>query len=269
MADLKVVVAGAGGRMGAANIRAVADANGLVLHGALGRPGSPAIGQDAGGMAGIGLLGVTVTGNSGAALLGADAIIDFTTPSVSIDLARQAAQAGLVHVIGTTGCTPEQDAAIAAAAQAGGRIVKSGNYALGVAVLVSLVRQAAALLANYDIEIVELHHNKKRDAPSGTALMLGEAAAAGRKVALAETSVRGRDGHTGAREAGSIGFASLRGGAVVGEHTVMLIGPAERIELSHKAQDRSMFAEGAVRAALWAIGQPPGLYDMNDVLGLK
>lgn len=269
MADLRVVVAGAGGRMGAANIRAIATTPGLKLHAAVDRSGSTSSGHDAGIHAGVGALGIQITDDLTAALAGANAIIDFTAPAVSVGLAHKAAELGLIHVIGTTGCSPEQDREIAAAAQAGATIVKSGNYSVGIAVLTNLVRQAAALLPDYDIEVLEMHHNKKVDAPSGTALMLGRAAADGRHVALAEKSVRVRDGHTGARETGSIGFATLRGGAVVGDHTVMLAGPSERIELTHKAQDRSMFAEGAARAVLWAAGQPAGLYDMNDVLGLN
>lgn len=281
MAELKVVIVGAGGRMGAANIRAVvalsglalhgavAGSTGLKLHGAVDRPGTPAIGQDAGLFAGIGATGVLITDDLDAALVGADAVIDFTAPAASVALAQQAARAGIVHIIGTTGCTGEQDTAIAAAAEAGARIVKSGNYSMGVTVLANLVRQAAAVLADYDIEVLEMHHARKVDAPSGTALLLGQAAAEGRQVSLAEQSVRVRDGHTGAREAGTIGFATLRGGTVIGEHTVILAGPSERIELSHKAEDRAIFANGAARAALWAHAQPPGLYDMNDVLGLS
>ncbi len=281
MAELKVVIVGAGGRMGAANIRAVAalggvalhgavaGSGGLKLHGAVDRTGTAAIGQDAGLFAGIGPLGIAITDDLDAALVGADAVIDFTAPQASVTLAQQASQLGLVHVIGTTGCSAEQDAAIAAAARAGARIVKSGNYSMGVTVLADLVRQAARILATYDIEIVEMHHARKVDAPSGTALLLGAAAAKGRDIALADHSVRGRDGHTGPRETGSIGFAALRGGTVVGDHTVILAGPSERIELSHKAEDRTIFAHGAARAALWASRQQPGLYDMNDVLGLK
>ena len=276
MGELKVVVAGAGGRMGAANIRAVAALNGLSvhnalarLHGAVDRAGTPAIGQDAGIYAGIGALGVTITDDIDVALVGADAIIDFTAPAASVALAQKAAALGLIHVIGTTGCSEADDAAIAQAAQSGARIVKSGNFSLGVNVLASLVRKAAAMLADYDVEIVEMHHNKKVDAPSGTALLLGEAAAAGRQIALRDHAVRVRDGHTGSREAGTIGFASLRGGTVVGDHSVILAGPSERIELNHRAEDRSMFAGGAARAALWAASQPPGLYSMNDVLGLN
>ena len=275
MAELKVVVAGAGGRMGAANIRAVVALSGLSLHGAVAklhaavdRPGTPAIGQDAGLFAGIGALGVAITDDIDAALIGADAVIDFTAPAASVALAQKAASLGLVHVIGTTGCSEADDAAIAQAAQAGAVIVKSGNFSMGVNVLASLVRKAAETLAEYDIEIVEMHHNKKVDAPSGTALLLGEAAAAGRQIALKDHSVRVRDGHTGPREAGTIGFATLRGGTVVGDHSVILAGPSERIELNHRAEDRAIFANGAARAALWAAGKPAGLYSMTDVLGL-
>ncbi|WP_375451125.1 4-hydroxy-tetrahydrodipicolinate reductase [uncultured Devosia sp.] len=279
MADLKVVVAGAGGRMGAANIRAVAALTGLAVHGAvagrglalhaaLDRPESPALGQDAGLFAGIGALGVRITDDLEGALEGADAVIDFTAPAASVAMAQRAAERGLIHVIGTTGCTAEDDAAIAAAGVAGARIVKSGNFSMGVTVLASLVRQAAAILAQYDVEILEMHHGKKVDAPSGTALLLGEAAAAGRQIALARHAVRVRDGHTGPRAQGSIGFASLRGGTVVGDHSVILAGPSERIELNHRAEDRGIFAHGAARAASWAKDRTPGLYSMADVLGL-
>ncbi|KQX38777.1 4-hydroxy-tetrahydrodipicolinate reductase [Devosia sp. Root436] len=275
MAELKVVVAGAGGRMGAANIRAVAALSGLALHGAVAklhaavdRPGTAAIGQDAGLYAGIGPLGVAITDDIDVALVGADAIIDFTAPQASVILAAKAAKLGLVHVIGTTGCSEADDAAIAEAAAGGARVVKSGNFSMGVSVLADLVRKAAAALAEYDVEILEMHHARKVDAPSGTALLLGEAAAAGRNIALRDHSVRVRDGHTGPREAGTIGFATLRGGTVVGDHSVILAGPSERIELNHRAEDRAIFANGAARAALWAAGQPAGLYSMTDVLGL-
>ncbi len=280
MAALKVVVAGAGGRMGAANIRAVAALGGLALHGAVAnaagmtlhaavdRPGTAAIGQDAGLYAGIAALGVKITDDMDAALVGADAIIDFTAPGASVALAHKAAALGLVHIIGTTGCSEADDAAIAEAGRQGARVVKSGNFSMGMVVLANLVRKAAAALADYDIEILEMHHNKKVDAPSGSALLLGEAAAAGRKIALKTHSVRVRDGHTGPREAGTIGFATLRGGTVVGDHSVILAGPSERIELNHRAEDRTIFANGAARAALWAAGQAPGLYSMNEVLGL-
>ena len=280
MAERKVVVAGAGGRMGAANIRAVVAQAGLSLHGAVAgaaslklhaavdRPGSDAVGKDAGLFAGIGELGVTITDDMDAALAGAEIIIDFTAPRASVALADKAAMLGLVHVIGTTGCSEADDAAIARSAGAGARIVKSGNFSMGMVVLANLVEKAAAALADYDIEILEMHHNRKVDAPSGTALLLGEAAAKGRDITLKTHSVRVRDGHTGPRETGSIGFATLRGGTVVGDHSVILAGPGERLELGHRAEDRSIFANGAVRAALWAADRQPGLYTMVDVLGL-
>jgi 4-hydroxy-tetrahydrodipicolinate reductase len=269
MTDLRVAIAGAGGRMGAANIRAVASTPGLVLHSAFDRPDSAAIGRDAGQSAGLDALGIAIGDDAEAALAGADVIIDFTAPPVSVMLAELAAQHRLIHVIGTTGCSKEEDWAIAKAGSAGARIVKSGNFSLGVNMLAGLVRRVAAALPGYDIEIVEMHHNKKVDAPSGTALMLGKAAAAGRGVELDANAVRTRDGHTGARVPGSIGFQALRGGNVVGDHTVIFAGETERIEITHRAQDRGMFAAGAVQAALWAKDQPAGLYSMADVLGFR
>lgn len=269
MSDLKVAVAGAGGRMGGANIRAIAATPGLVLQSAFDRSGAPVIGRDAGELSGLDALGVAITDNLDAALAGAEAIIDFTAPANSVLLAREAARRGLVHIVGTTGCSEADEAAIAQAAADGARIVKAGNFSLGVNLLLGLVRQAAAALPGFDIEILEMHHNKKVDAPSGTALMLGEAAARGRNVDLGTHSVRVRDGHTGPRQAGTIGFATLRGGNVIGEHKVILAGPSERIELNHIADNRALFADGAVRAALWARDQRPGLYSMADVLGFN
>jgi 4-hydroxy-tetrahydrodipicolinate reductase len=264
MADLKVAIAGAGGKMGQANIRAVMATPGLQLHAALDRAGAPIIGKEAGDTTGI-----VVTDDVVAALAGAEAIIDFTAPANSVALAKEAAARGLVHIIGTTGCSAADDEAIRQAAQAGARIVKAGNFSLGVNLLLGLVEQAARALPGFDVEILEMHHNRKVDAPSGTALMLGEAAAKGRNITLGDHSVRVRDGHTGAREDGTIGFATLRGGNVIGEHRVILAGPAERIELSHIADNRALFAEGAVRAALWARNQAPGFYSMADVLGFN
>jgi 4-hydroxy-tetrahydrodipicolinate reductase len=180
-----------------------------------------------------------------------------------------AARHGRVHVIGTTGLSGENEKLVTDAAKRA-VIVKSGNMSMGVNLLAALTKRVAKTLdEDFDIEIVEMHHNKKIDAPSGTALMLGQAAADGRGINLAQRSQRGRDGHTGARGAGDIGFASLRGGTVVGDHSVIFAGPAERIELVHKAEDRMIFARGALRAALWARGQKPGLYSMADVLGLS
>lgn len=270
MADLKIAVAGAGGRMGAFIIGAVIQTDGLTLHSAFDRASAEGIGKDAGSLAGLEPCGVAITDSVVDALTGADAIIDFTAPRASLDLAGRAAKAGLIHIIGTTGLSEADNAAIAEAARAGAKIVKSGNFSLGVNLLAGLVRQAAAALGDdFDIEIVEMHHRNKVDAPSGTALLLGEAAAEGRGIALNTHSDRGRDGDTGVRKSGDIGFAALRGGSVVGDHTVILAGNAERIELGHRAESRAIFANGAVRAALWARTQPGGLYSMADVLGLN
>lgn len=274
MAPLKIVVTGAAGRMGQALIRAIAAQKDLalhaaVLHAAVERKGAPQVGMDAGVLAGIGPLGVLVTDNPLPAFATADAVLDFTIPAATVEFAGYAAQARIVHVIGTTGCSPEDDAKIAAAARHA-TIVKSGNFSLGVNILAALTERVARLLApqDFDIEILEMHHKRKVDAPSGTALLLGEAAATGRGIALAENSVRSRDGHTGARVDGSIGFATLRGGSVVGDHAVIFAGEDEQITLTHHAVNRSMFAAGAIAAARWASGKKPGLYSMRDVLEL-
>lgn len=268
--EMRLVVVGAAGRMGRALIAAVTAAPGAVVSAALERPGSAHLGSDAGTLAGLAPLGVPVTDDPLAAFVAADGVLDFTTPDATVAFAEISAQARIVHVIGTTGCRPEHDSAIAAAARHAA-IVKSGNMSLGINLLAALVRRAAKALGpdEFDIEIVEMHHRHKVDAPSGTALLLGTAAAEGRGVDLAARSVRARDGHTGAREAGTIGFQSLRGGSVVGDHTVIFAGEGERIELSHRAESRTNFAGGAVKAALWARGRKPGLYSMADVLGLS
>jgi len=267
--NLRVVIAGAGGRMGRTLIHAVAANKAVTLAGAVDAPASAVIGRDAGELAGLGKNGISVVADAAPLLRSADALIEFTIPAATLAFAELAANAGLVHVIGTTGHSAEEDAVIAKAASRA-IIVKSGNMSLGVNLLAALVKRVAKTLNDdYDIEIVEMHHNKKIDAPSGTALMFGRAAAAGRGVDLAQRCVRGRDGMTGARCAGDIGFASLRGGTVVGEHSVIFAGPAERIELTHRAEDRMIFARGALHAALWARGKKPGLYSMADVLGLK
>ncbi|WP_420839889.1 4-hydroxy-tetrahydrodipicolinate reductase [Allorhizobium sonneratiae] len=267
---MKLVVVGANGRMGQALIRIIAATEGAVLHGAVGRPGSAAIGKDAGELAGIGPLGVPVTEDALSAFVHADGVIDFTRPESSVEFAALAAQARIVHVIGTTGCTEEDEDKFRASARHA-RVVKSGNMSLGVNLLSVLVKQAAKALdaAGWDIEVLEMHHRHKVDAPSGTALLLGEAAAAGRGIDLQDASVRVRDGYTGPREQGTIGFATLRGGSVIGEHSVIMAGEGELITLSHSAGDRTIFARGAVKAALWAFDKKPGLYSMLDVLGLS
>ncbi len=269
MADMKLVVVGAGGRMGRALVKAIAATPGAVVHAAIERADSPQIGADAGTLAGLSPISVPVTSDALAAVLHADGILDFTTPAATRHFAELAAQARIVHIIGTTGCTADDEAAIDAAARHA-VVVKSGNMSVGVNLLAALVKRAAAALGpEFDIEILEMHHRHKVDAPSGTALLLGQAAAAGRTVDLDAVSVRSRDGHTGPRPEGPIGVAALRGGSVVGDHTVMFAGAGERIELSHKAEDRALFATGAVRAALWARGRSPGRYSMADVLGLS
>jgi 4-hydroxy-tetrahydrodipicolinate reductase len=268
MSDLRLIVAGAGGRMGRTLIQAIAAIDGAVLEGAVDAPGSAVIGRDAGDLAGIGATGVMVTTDAAPLLASADGLVDFTIPAASVIYAEMVANAGKVHILGTTGFSGENDRLIAEAAKRA-VIVKSGNMSLGVNLLAALVKRVAATLDDdFDIEIFEMHHNRKIDAPSGTALMFGRAAAEGRRVDLAQRSARGRDGETGARRRGDIGFASLRGGTVVGDHRVIFAGPAEQIELVHKAEDRMIFARGAVHAALWARGKPPGLYSMADVLGL-
>lgn len=268
MSEMRLIVAGAAGRMGRALIRTIHDSGGCVVAGAVEGAGSHAIGRDAGELAGTGDLGVTVTDEALELFTRADGVLDFTTPAATVALAELSAQARIVHVIGTTGLSADDETKIDAAARHA-TIVKSGNMSLGVNLLAALVRQAAAALdADFDIEVLEMHHRHKVDAPSGTALLLGQAAAEGRGVDLETKSVRSRDGHTGARGRGDIGFATLRGGSVVGDHTVMFAGEGERIELSHRAGDRSIFARGAVKAALWARGRKPGLYSMADVLGL-
>jgi 4-hydroxy-tetrahydrodipicolinate reductase len=269
MNAMKLVVTGASGRMGRSVIRALSETDGLVLAGALEHEGSPHLGKDAGELAGVGALGVAISADPLPLIADADGIVDFSLPQATVAYAGYAAQARIAHVIGTTGCSSEDDAAIAAAARHA-TIVKSGNMSLGVNLLSVLVEQAAkSLPAEFDIEVLEMHHRHKVDAPSGTALLLGEAAAAGRDIALADNSVRSRDGHTGPRREGTIGFATLRGGSVVGEHSVYLSGPSETLILTHKAEDRAIFANGALKAALWARGRKPGLYSMRDVLGLS
>ncbi|MFT2210350.1 4-hydroxy-tetrahydrodipicolinate reductase [Rhizobium giardinii] len=268
--EMKLVVVGAAGRMGQTLIRTINAMPGAQLFAAVERPGSAFIGRDAGEIAGLGPIGVAISEKPLEAFVEAEGVLDFTSPAASVEFAALAAQARIVHVIGTTGCSSDDDEKIKAAARHA-RIVKSGNMSLGVNLLGVLTEQAARALgpADWDIEILEMHHKHKVDAPSGTALLLGEAAAKGRGMDLASQSVRVRDGHTGARVAGTIGFATLRGGSVIGEHSVILAGEGEQVTLSHSATDRSIFARGAVTAALWARGQKPGLYSMLDVLGLS
>jgi 4-hydroxy-tetrahydrodipicolinate reductase len=268
MSDMRLIVAGAGGRMGRTLVRAIAETPGLVLAGAAEAAGSPLIGEDSGVLAGLPANRVPLVSEVKPLTIAADAIIDFTAPAATVALAALAADTNIAHVIGTTGLSASDEAKVKDAARRA-IIVKSGNMSLGVNLLAALTRRVAkALDDDFDIEILEMHHNRKVDAPSGTALLLGRAAAEGRGIDLDQHAVKSREGHTGARQPGAVGFAALRGGTVVGEHSVIFAGAAERIELTHRAEDRMIFARGALRAAKWARGQRPGLYAMADVLGL-
>lgn len=262
---LRIVVAGAGGRMGHAVISALRNRNDAVLHAALEAPGNASLGKDAGMMAGGAPLNVPVTQDALAAVVRADAIIDFTTPASSVALAALAAQARIVHVIGSTGFAAADEEKIKAAARHA-VIVKSGNFSLGVNALMMLVREAARMLPAYDAEIVETHHAQKADAPSGTALMIARAIAEGRKLTPEDVIAPPHHGLTGPRQKGRIAIASVRAGSVVGDHTAIFAGARERIEITHRAEDRAIFAEGALAAALWGHGKKPGLYSMEDVL---
>jgi 4-hydroxy-tetrahydrodipicolinate reductase len=269
MADMRLIVAGAGGRMGRTLTRVISETPGAVLVGALEAPGSELLGKDAGVLAGLPANDVKLSADLWSMSAAADGILDFTVPAATIANVAIAAERGLVHVIGTTGLSQSDDAVIRSVTNRA-IVVKSGNMSLGVNLLAALVKRVAQSLdESFDIEILEMHHKSKIDAPSGTALMLGEAAAAGRKIALEQHSARGRDGLTGARRPGDIGFASLRGGTAAGDHSVIFAGPSERITLSHHAEDRALFAQGALKAALWAHGKKPGMYSMTDVLGLS
>jgi 4-hydroxy-tetrahydrodipicolinate reductase len=249
--------------------RAILESSGAVLAGALEAPGSELLGKDAGTLAGLPANGVKLSADLWSMSANADGILDFTVPAATIANVAIAAERGLVHIIGTTGLSSSDDAVIKSVTSRA-IVVQSGNMSLGVNLLAALVKRVAQSLDDsFDIEILEMHHRAKIDAPSGTALLLGEAAAAGRKIALGEHSARGRDGQTGARRAGDIGFASLRGGSVTGDHSVIFAGAMERIELTHRAEDRTMFAQGAIKASLWARGKKPGFYTMADVLELR
>src|SRR6185369_11616081 len=270
---MKIAVAGAAGRMGQMLVREIARTEGCTLAGALESAGNNAIGREAGDVAGVGtshrsLKGVKIVSDPAAAIAQADAVIDFTVPAATVAHARAAADAGVAMVIGTTGLDPQQTAAVHEAARKT-PILWAANMSLGINILLALVEKSASMLdPAYDIEVLEMHHRHKIDAPSGTALALGRAAAAGRKVKLEDVWRKSRDGHTGARPAGEIGFATLRGGEEVGVHTVMFAAAGERLELNHRSFSRETYALGAVTAARWLEGKKPGLYGMKDVLGL-
>lgn len=263
-----IVVTGASGRMGQMLIETIMASDACHLVGALERDGHDWIGQDVGTAMGGQPNGVIVTSDALSAFVKAQAVIDFTAPAATVAFSELAAQAKAVHVIGTTGMTDDDIAAVNAASHHT-VVVRAGNMSLGVNLLVQLTKKvAAALDEDFDIEVIEAHHHHKVDAPSGTALMLGEAAAEGRGVALGDVKDSGRDGITGARKRGDIGFSAIRGGDIVGEHDVLFAAPGERIVLRHMATDRKVFARGALKAALWGQDQKPGAYDMLDVLGL-
>ena len=262
---MKIGIVGCGGRMGQMLVSAVIAHPEAFLAGGTEQPTSPWIGKS---LAGDFLGDIVVTADAAALFAQADAVIDFTSPTATRKHAELARQTKTVLVVGTTGLTPDDEALLATTAKAV-PVVYAPNFSVGVTLLNALVERAAAVLGtDYDIEIVEMHHRHKVDAPSGTALGLGRAAARGRKVGLDSVWCKSRDGHTGARPVGEIGFATLRGGDVVGDHTVIYAGEGERVELTHKASSRGVFATGAVRAALWAGAQQPGLYSMVDVLGI-
>lgn len=270
MTDLPAIaITGASGRMGQMLVRtALAMPDRLRLSGLIEREGHPWVGRDAGEAMAIGAIGVTVSDDPLQVFARSQGVIDFTAPAATVEFAALAAQARLVHVIGTTGLEAEHLAKIRAASHHA-VIVRAGNMSLGVNLLVGLTRKVAhALDADWDIEVVEAHHRMKVDAPSGTALMLGQAAAEGRGINLEVNADRGRDGITGTRAHGHIGFSAIRGGDIVGEHDVIFAANGERIVLRHIATDRAIFARGALRAVLWGQNRAPGEYDMADVLGL-
>jgi len=266
---IRVGIVGCAGRMGQMLLRLLINAPGIVVVGGTERRGSPALGQDLGALAGAEPLGISVTEDAALMFETADVVVDFTNPSATVVHASLAAKSGCAHVVGTTGLDADQLAAIARSAQRA-PIVLAANMSLGVNLLQQVVEEVARILdTEWDIEIVEMHHRHKVDAPSGTALSLGEAAARGRNVALRRVAKRSRDGQVGPRQRGEIGFAALRGGDVVGDHTVIFAADGERVEITHKASSREIFARGAVKAVLWAAGKAPGLYNMRDVLGFS
>lgn len=266
---VRIAVTGAAGRMGKTLIEAVAAADGCELTAAIERPESSLIGADAGELAGLGKNGVAVVADLNAVINDFDVLIDFTAPAATVANARACAAAGKKIVIGTTGCTDEDKAAIAESAQQSAACMAT-NFSTGVNLCFKLAKEAAAILGDdYDVEIVEAHHRHKVDSPSGTALSLGEAVAEGLGRDLKKVAIYGREGVIGARERETIGFATVRGGDVVGDHTVMYMADGERVEITHKASSRMSFARGAVRAANWIATQQTGLFDMQDVLGFK
>ena len=263
-----IVVTGASGRMGQTLVKLILASDHWQLVGCIERAGSPWLGRDIGEALGTGVFGQIITDDPLPSFARARAVVDFTSPEASVNFAKLAAQARLVHVVGTTGLAPDHHRALDLAAPHA-VIIQAGNMSLGVNLLTRLTQKVAqALDLDWDIEVVESHHRLKVDAPSGTALMLGEAAAQGRGTTLQDAKIPARDGITGARTPGSIGFSAIRGGEIVGEHDVIFATSGERLVLRHIATDRAIFARGALKAAQWGLGQKPGRYDMMDVLGL-
>lgn len=269
MTDMKIGIIGAGGRMGQACIRQIGETDGCEVVAASDAPGSPLLGRDAGELSGAGTLGINVTDDAAAVIDASDTVIEFTLPAPTVEHVAQTAASGAAHIIGTTGLDAAQEDALRKAGEQT-VVMHAPNMSLAVNLLFALTRQVAATLDDaFDIEIVEMHHKHKVDAPSGTAVGLGRAAAEGRGVDLDGVAQWSRHGHTGERKRGDIGFATLRGGNVVGDHTAIFAIEDERLELTHKAQSRQIFARGAVHAALWSKGQAPGFYTMFDVLGIE
>ena len=266
---IKVGVAGCAGRMGQMLLKLLISAPGVLVVGGTERRGSHVLGQDLGAIAGTEPLGITVSDNAEPLFEQADVVVDFTNPAATVNHAHLAAKSGCAHVIGTTGLDGDQILSIGRAAQRT-PVILAANMSLGVNLLEQVVEEVARILdTEWDIEVIEMHHRHKVDAPSGTALALGEAAARGRGVQLRRVARRSRDGHVGPRVRGEIGFAALRGGDVVGDHTVIFAADGERVEITHKASSREIFARGAMKAVLWSAGKKPGLYSMKDVLGFS
>ena len=268
MAEIKIGIVGCAGRMGQTLARLVHESEGFALAGGTEADGHPARGRDLGEVAGLGPVGLIVGDDPAALFAAAQTVLDFTAPAATVAHAGIAAATETALVIGTTGLDPGHEGRIAEAGQRAA-IVRAPNMSICVNLMIALTQEMAASLdADYDIEVVEMHHRGKVDAPSGTALALGRAAAAGRGIDLESRSARARDGHTGPRRRGDIGFAVLRGGDVVGEHSVVFAAEGERLELTHRTTSRATFARGALRAAAWAHDKRPGVYSMADVLGL-
>jgi 4-hydroxy-tetrahydrodipicolinate reductase len=268
MAETKIGVVGCGGRMGRMLVAEIVASEECALAGGCARPDSGYVNQDIGELAGVGRLGISVGDNAEKLIRDSDVLIEFSTPAATATHVAQAAGSGTAMVIGTTGLATEETEAVRQAARSV-PIVWAPNMSLGINLLLGLVEDVASRLGpEWDVEIMEMHHRGKVDAPSGTALALGRAAAAGREVVFDGVQQRGRDGITGPRRTGDIGFAALRGGDAIGDHHVVFAGAGERIELTHRATSRSIYAKGAVQAARWVLGRPPGLYGLKEVLGL-